>query len=104
MNGGDAAQYGGRKAYPRYSSFDENPLSMDGAFVVFHQSSRLLNRFRRIVRIVETGQIDLPAVNAAFGIDLREGPGLPPPADNGETTHRRPIIVKLLEYCGALLM
>ena len=40
--------------------------------VAFHQLSRLLDRLRRAVAVVVGNEIDLAAVDAAFGIDLRE--------------------------------
>ena len=41
-------------------------------FVLLDQLACVLNRFRRRVRIVHADELDLPAVDAAFGIDLLE--------------------------------
>ena len=52
-------------------------------FVLLDEFSGLLDRLRRRVGVVEADELDLAAVDAAFGVDLLEI-GLLRPADDAE--------------------
>ena len=47
-------------------------LKMKQNLVALHQLARLLDRFRRAVAVVIADEVDLAAVDAAFGVDLLE--------------------------------